>query len=108
MEKEKITSLWNKAAENPQTEKVRGYYLTRLFLIPIEKARKYIIQERDIEQLSLLKQENKKVRILKVDTWNEGVDFERNILKHLITNENQLFGIDISLRTCALAKEHTH
>src|SRR3989338_7556427 len=107
MEKEKIATLWNKAAENPQTEKVRGYYLTRLFLIPIEKARKYNTQKKDMEQLSPSKQGNKKVKILKVDVWNEGVDFERNILKHLKNNENKLYGVDISLRTCILAKENT-
>jgi len=107
MGNEKIATLWDKAAENPQTEKVRGYYLTRLFLIPIEKARKYNTQEKDIEKGSPPKKENKNIRILKVDLWNEGVDFERNILRHLRDNENKLYGIDISLRTCTLAKEHT-
>ena len=107
MEKEKITSLWNKAAENPQTEKVRGYYLTRLFLIPIEKARKYISKEICIEKAAPQKNEDKCIRILKADLWNEGVDFERNILKHLRARKNKLYGIDISLRTCILAKENT-
>ncbi len=92
MKKEKIASLWDEAAENPELEKVRGYYLTRLFLIPIEKAEKYL---------------NEEPRVLKVDLWNEGIDFERNILQHLKGYDKKLYGIDISFKVCALAKKHT-
>lgn len=107
METEKTAKLWDQASENPEREKVRGYYLTRLFLIPIEKAKKYLNRENAKAGASNSKQTGEKIRILKVDLWNEGVDFERNILKHLNCGENELYGIDISLRTCTLAREHT-
>lgn len=84
--------LWNQATENPETEKVRGKFLTKQFLIPIQKASGYI--------------EKKKI-ILKVDLWNEGIDLQRNILRHINTEDNLLYGIDIAFNTCILAKKYT-
>jgi SAM-dependent methyltransferase len=106
--KEEAT-LWDKAAENPQTEKVRGKFLTNLFLIPINKGLAYLKEKRD--QNKKEKEEGNKLtkqptKFLKVDLWNEGVDFQRNILKHYDNDQNELFGIDIAFRTCALAKKH--
>ncbi len=91
----KLTALWDDASENPQTEKVRGPYLTRLFMIPIEKSMKH------------LKTKKNYIRMLKVDLWNEGVDLERNILKHLDKPHYQLFGIDISYKICSQAQKNT-
>lgn len=88
------STLWNQAVDNPPTEKVRGKYLTKLFLLPIKRATKYC-------------KESDSIKILKVDLWNEGVDFQRNILKHLDTPEHSLYGMDISSKTCSLAKKNT-
>lgn len=96
-DKQTVAALWDEAAKNPETEKVRGQYLTELFLIPIMKAIKKIEAA----------QQKKRKRILKVDLWNEGIDFERNILKHLISPENRLYGVDISHYVCASAKKAT-
>lgn len=95
---------WEDAAEQPETEKVRGRYLTQLFLTPILKGLNIIQQplkhQKPLKQLKPLK-------LLKVDLWNEGIDLERNILKHLIHKNQLLYGIDISYKACSLAKENT-
>ncbi len=90
----KTPILWDQAAESPPIEKVRGPYLTRLFMIPIEKA-----------ITSGKKQDS--INILKVDLWNEGIDLQRNILKHLDKHGHRLYGIDISYNTCSLAQKNT-
>jgi SAM-dependent methyltransferase len=95
--KQTVAGLWDEAAKNPETEKVRGPYLTEIFLIPIMKA---------IKKIEAV-QGKKTKRILKVDLWNEGIDFERNILKHIKTAENRLYGIDVSHHVCASAKKAT-
>jgi SAM-dependent methyltransferase len=86
----KNTECWNNATQEPNREKEKGYYLTNLFLFPIKKAMGYTPQ---IPQ-----------KILKVDLWNEGIDHERNILKHL--SQHVCYGIDIAVSTCLLAKKH--
>lgn len=93
--KEKIAALWNEAAKNPEIEKVRGAYLTELFLIPIHKA---------IKKIGAVHPKKSK-SILKVDLWNEGIDFERDILTHLQSPENILYGTDLSYYVCAAAKK---
>ena len=96
-----IREVWEQAAENAATENVRGVYLTKLFLRPIEKGMEYLPKIQDDNK------KIKKIAILKVDLWNEGIDFKRNILKHLVKNENALYGIDISYKTCSLAQQYT-
>jgi SAM-dependent methyltransferase len=99
--------LWSKAAENPETEKVRGKFLTKLFLIPIDKGLAYLKKKRKIvTEDGNTEKKDEKIKFLKVDLWNEGVDFQRNILKHYDKEENDLYGIDIAFRTCTLAKKH--
>ncbi len=95
------TELWNEAAKNAQREHVRGKFLTKLFLIPIEKG----IKQR---RASLAKEGKQKqeLRILKVDCWNEGIDLERNILAHL-QEGNKLYAMDLAHETCLMAKKNT-
>lgn len=101
MAEKQTTALWNQAARNAQKEHVRGAFLTKLFLIPINKG----IKQR---RLALATENNKEktLKILKVDAWNEGIDLERNILTHL-REGNQLYGMDVAYETCFMAKKNT-
>lgn len=82
--------LWDCEAEKPMTEHVRGKYLTSLFTNAVNKSLE-------------LTEPKEKIKILKVDLWNEGIDFERNILKHYVKEKFELYGIDISKKVCSSA-----
>ncbi len=94
-------TLWDQAAVNPEKESVRGEFLTKLFCIPVNKGLVYLKEKNKNDEPC-----KKKIKFLKVDLWNEGVDFQRNILKHYDNEHNDLYGMDISFRTCTLAKKH--
>lgn len=85
-----LSESWDFEAENPTTERVRGYYLTKLFTTALNKGLKLI-------------ESKKNIKILKVDLWNEGIDLERNILKHYRDKNYNLYGIDISYKVCKSA-----
>lgn len=88
-----LSKEWDLEAEKPMTEKVRGPYLTKLFTNSLNKG------------IQLLKNKNT-INILKTDLWNEGIDFERDILKHYTDKKKDLYGIDISYRVCKRANNH--
>lgn len=85
--------LWDKEAQKPETEHIRGPYLTKLFLTAIDKTLKNLPNY----------QETKK--ILKTDLWNEGIDLHRTILKHYVGKNLDLYGIDISTHTTIKAHQ---
>lgn len=48
---------------------------------------------------------DKKIKLLKTDLWNEGIEYQRDILGHYQNYKNlDLYGIDISSVVCSYAK----
>ena len=89
----KTSILWDEEAQKPETEHIRGQYLTKLFITAINKT------------LSELPQHQQPQKILKVDLWNEGIDLQRTILKHYVRENLDLYGVDISTVTTRKAHE---
>src|SRR3989344_480242 len=94
--KKNINELWDDAAADAETEKIRGRYLTDIFLEPVKIALKEIQREK-----------KRRIRIFKCDLWNEGIDLQRNILAHIKGQSREIHGADISYLTCKKAKKNT-
>jgi len=73
----------------------KNYYLTYMYNNLVD------------EVLNRYVQKTKKYTLLKTDLWNEGVDYDREILGHIKNKYNNLslYGTDISSEVCILAKK---
>jgi hypothetical protein len=76
--------LWEKEARTGKKEEARGAYLSGLFIEAVDRG------------LRRLSTNAAAPRILKTDLWNEGTDFEKNVLGHYAGIEYSLFGVDIA------------
>ncbi len=90
---DKTSILWDEEAQKPETEHIRGHYLTQLFITAINKT------------LNNLPDNQETKKILKVDLWNEGIDLQRTILKHYVGTNLDLYGIDVSTYTAIKAHQ---
>ncbi len=76
--------LWEKEARTGRKEENRGAYLSGLFLEAVNRG------------IGYLKCDGRKPNILKTDLWNEGADFQKNVLGHYTGGGFNLYGVDIA------------
>lgn len=93
--KNKNAELWNKEAVKSLNLKPIEwfvYYIGNSYIRATEKGLKYVNLK-------------SKTNILKTDLWNEGIEYQRDILGKYQSYENfNLYGIDISHIVCSCAK----
>jgi len=87
-------NLWDKEALFGKKEEIRGKYLSGLFHKAIDKG------------LELLpKPEKTPIKLLKTDLWNEGVDYQKDVLGYIKDNNFIKFGTDISWEVLTSVKD---
>lgn len=76
--------LWEREARTGRKEEARGPYLSGLFIEAVDRGMMHLDRGTDIP------------RILKTDLWNEGADFQKNVLGHYAGGRFRLYGIDLA------------